>query len=88
VLSPPKILDENATVSHLIDTDMQWWNVPLLEQIFSKEERVTIQSLPISARDQADLQIWRTKNRVFFDTERLSYFKREGTGARSRGIIL
>ena len=47
VQSPPKILADNATVSH-------------------KEERVAIQSLPISTTDQADLQIWRgTKNRVF-----------------------
>ena len=67
VQSPPKILDENATVSHLIDADTQWWNVPLLERIFSKEERVSIQSLPISATNQADLQIWRgIKNGVFW----------------------
>jgi ribonuclease HI len=66
VQSPPKILADNATVSLLIDANTKWWNLPLLERIFSKEERAVIQSFPISATDQADLQIWRgTKNGVF-----------------------
>ena len=44
----------------------QGWNVSLLNQIFSNEERAIIQSLPLSVTDQADLQIWwGTKNGIF-----------------------
>ena len=67
VQSAPRFLADNATVSHLIDANTKWWNLPLLEWIFSKEEWVAIQSIPISATDQADLQIWwGTKNGVFW----------------------
>ena len=44
----------------------KWWDMALLEQIFSREERVAIQSIPISNTDQVDVQIWQgTKNGIF-----------------------
>jgi hypothetical protein len=42
VQSPPKLLADNATVNHLIDANTKWWDMTLLEQIFSREERVAI----------------------------------------------
>jgi hypothetical protein len=66
VQSPPNFLPDNATVSNLIDADTKWWKMEWLEMIFSKEDMVAIQSIPISTTDQADVQIWRgTKNGVF-----------------------
>jgi hypothetical protein len=38
VQSPPILLDSNATVNELIDGDTNWWNLPLLEKLFTKEE--------------------------------------------------
>jgi hypothetical protein len=37
-ISSPRILDLNATVDTLIDTYPKWWNIPLLEAVFSREE--------------------------------------------------
>jgi hypothetical protein len=54
---PPKFLPNNATVSNLINTDTKWWKLEWLEMIFSKEDMVAIQSIPISTTDQADVQI-------------------------------
>ena len=51
VLSPPRVLDLASTVSSLIDGDTKWWNSALLEQLFSREEVLLIQSTPISATD-------------------------------------
>jgi hypothetical protein len=67
VQSPPKFLPDNATVSNLIDADTKWWKLEWLEMIFSKEDMVAIQSIPISTTDQADVQIrgGGTKNGVF-----------------------
>lgn len=57
--SPPSILDHNATISRLIDEDTKWWNYAMLEQIFSWEEIISIQSVPISITDKEDVLIWR-----------------------------
>jgi hypothetical protein len=49
VQSPPSILDPNATVSQLGDVDTKWWNYALLERLFSIEENISIQSVPLRA---------------------------------------
>jgi hypothetical protein len=59
VQSPPAILSSMATVGELIDKDLKVWNKGLLENIFSKEERKLILSLPISHTGQEDVQLWR-----------------------------
>jgi hypothetical protein len=55
VLSPLISLGPNETVSKLIDVQSKWWNIPLLESLFTKEEANLIQSIPISSTDQEDL---------------------------------
>jgi hypothetical protein len=52
---PPTFLDPNETVNKLIDVQSKWWNIPLLESLFTKEEANLIQSIPISSTDQEDL---------------------------------
>lgn len=67
VISPPMILDSTSTVSKLIDEDMKWWNYAMLEQIFSRKEIISIQSILMSTTDQKDALIWRgTAKGVFW----------------------
>jgi hypothetical protein len=54
VISPPAVLASTAMVDQLIDVDLKWWNWPLLERIFSREECLKIQSIPISQTEQDD----------------------------------
>ena len=70
VQSPPNLLDPQATVSQLIDVDTKWWNEALLEQLFSREEVISIQSIPLSTTNQEDSLIWRgTAKWLFFSKE-------------------
>ena len=41
------LLDSNALVCELIDRDTKWWNLPMLKNLFAKEEVNLILSLPI-----------------------------------------
>jgi hypothetical protein len=66
VQSPPKILTENAKVCHLIDHNTRWWKKSLIEEIFNSEEANAIQSIPISAMNQPDKQVWRGNSRGLF----------------------
>ena len=66
IQSPPLLLDLNALVCELIDSNTKWWNLPMLKNLFSEEEVNLILSLPISVANQRDKQIWKdTKNRLF-----------------------
>ena len=73
----------------LIDSDTKWWNISLLKNIFSKEEVNLILSMPISATNPGDKQIWRgTKNGLF--SVKSAYFiqkelERNGTAESSSG---
>ncbi|XP_059458307.1 receptor-like protein 6 [Corylus avellana] len=47
-------------------SDLGWWDSTLLESLFSKEEVVAIQSIPLSNTHQEDVLIWRgTANGMF-----------------------
>ncbi|XP_059436808.1 uncharacterized protein LOC132169875 [Corylus avellana] len=59
VQSPQRVLAENAVVRDLIDQDSLWWNQSLLEEIFTRDEIQAIISIPISATNQPDTQMWR-----------------------------
>jgi hypothetical protein len=53
-------------VEELIDQDGKGWNLTLLQEIFNVEERVAIQSVPLSCTNQPDKLVWRgTKNGGF-----------------------
>jgi hypothetical protein len=50
----------------LIDVYTQWWNVPLVEEIFMKEEAEVMCNMMISPDSQHDKLVWvRTKNWIF-----------------------
>jgi len=48
VQSPPRILDENALVAELINTETQGWKVDLIRAIFGEEEATVIINIPLS----------------------------------------
>jgi hypothetical protein len=77
VLSPPRILEPNSTVSSLIDGDTKWWNSVLLEQLFSREEVLLIQSTPVSATDQEDILIWRGTAKGIFSVRSAYHILKE-----------
>ena len=75
VQSLPRALHPNAIVSDLIDGDSRWWNKPMLENLFSKEEVHLIQSLLVSHSNREDRLIWSgTKKWKFFQFEVLIFF--------------
>jgi hypothetical protein len=90
VQSPTSILDPDATVSSLINRATNWWDDNLLNQVFSREEVQSIQSVPISLTGQEYALIWRgTANRVFSVKSAYHMLKeweeRNKAGGSSRG---
>jgi ribonuclease HI len=66
IQSPIRCLDNEATVKELIDADTLWWNIPLVQELFLKEEAELICSIPICPGRQRDRLVWvGTKNGVY-----------------------
>jgi ribonuclease HI len=66
IYTPPSLLDEEATVSNLIDADTKGWKTHMLESLFAQDEVQMIKNIPLSCTNQEDIQIWRgTKNGIF-----------------------
>jgi hypothetical protein len=66
IQSPIRLLDQNATVSSLINSDTRWWNIDLVREIFCREEADIICNLGICPGRQKDKLIWvGTKNGDF-----------------------
>ncbi|XP_059445337.1 uncharacterized protein LOC132177129 [Corylus avellana] len=66
IQSSVRILSENARVSALIDQELQWWNIPLIKEIFLDEEVHQICSIAICPQTQQDRLVWSgTKNGLF-----------------------
>ena len=77
IQSQPVLLDSNATVNALIDGDTHWWNIPLLDNLFTKEEAQLILTLPVSTTSQADTCIWRGAKHGSFSVRSAYYIHRE-----------
>jgi hypothetical protein len=59
-------ISPEARVSDLINFETNWWNIPLLEQIFPAETVEQICNIPISPRLMKDVLVWAgTKNGMF-----------------------
>lgn len=58
IQSPVSILPHNAKVSELIDASTRWWNIPLIQSIFTEEEVECICGLPFSLGGYLDKLIW------------------------------
>lgn len=66
IQSPIKILESNAKVQELIDSDTRTWRADMLKDIFSREEVDLIAQIPISLGNSSDTLIWRdTSNGQF-----------------------
>jgi hypothetical protein len=59
VQSPLAILAPSAKVCELIERERKWWNISLLEQIFSPDEVKKILSIPLSSTNKEDILLWR-----------------------------
>ena len=77
VQSAPKVLDQLDTVDKLIDEELRWWNKPLLDQMFTKEEILAILSIPISHSNQEDKQIWRGTAAGIFSIKSAYHIQKE-----------
>jgi ribonuclease HI len=77
IQSQPVILDPNATVKELIDGATNWWKIPLLEQLFTKEEVQLILTIPVSVSSQADVCIWRGNKNGLFSVKSAYYIHME-----------
>jgi hypothetical protein len=51
-------LDSEAKVCDVIDLDLQWWNIPLMREVFREEEEEKICSMAICPCTQQDQTIW------------------------------
>jgi hypothetical protein len=58
IQDPIRVLSKEAKVAEIIDLDYNWWNVPLVEHIFSLETVERICSIFISPGTQEDKLIW------------------------------
>lgn len=78
-----QVLNPEARVCELIDFDTNWWNVPLLAQLFPADIVEVICNIPISPRLMKDRLVWAgNKNGQFFvrsayflDLERVNRFR-------------
>jgi hypothetical protein len=57
IQSSLKVLDSKSTVHKLYDWETAWWNVALLYNLFTVEERDAIMTVPNSQTDQPDFQV-------------------------------
>ena len=48
IQSPPRRLDPEAKVCELLDVEKKWWDLTLLQELFTKEEVELVLSMSIS----------------------------------------
>ena len=58
VISSPSLLSADARVADIIDANLGWWNVYLLERVFQPFEAQKIKSIPLCLIPQEDTLIW------------------------------
>lgn len=67
IQDPVKVLSRDAKVAEIINLELNWWNIPFIEHIFSAGTVERICSIPICPRSQEDQMIWAgTKSGLFF----------------------
>ena len=84
IQSSIRLLDQDARVSMLINSETRWWNIELVREIFCKEEVDTICNLGICPGRQKHKLIWvGTKNWDF--TVRSAYHLAKGSVEAEEG---
>jgi len=94
IQAPVRILNAEATVNELIDQTQNWWNVPLLEQIFPSEIAELICNMAICPQLQRDRLTWEgtttgsftVPNAYHLEVDRRERF--QGSGSSSSGAEL
>jgi hypothetical protein len=77
IQSPPAVLDPSAKVCELIERNTRWWNISLLEQIFSPDEVKKILSIPLSSTNKDDILLWRGTVKGEFSVRSAYHLQRE-----------
>jgi hypothetical protein len=75
--SPVRILDRNTKVSALLDRETNWWNVPLIHEIFSVEEAALICGMAVSPRSGVDRLIWHCNKNGEFSVRSAYYLAKD-----------
>jgi hypothetical protein len=66
IQDPIRVLSRDAKVAEIINVEQNWWNISLIEHIFSADTVERICSIPICPRSQEDQLIWAgTKSGIF-----------------------
>ena len=64
--SPVGVLDQNAKVCELLNTDINWWNTSFIYHAFTAKEAELICGMMVSPHTGEDRLVWRcTKNGEF-----------------------
>ena len=67
VISPWMGIDDDWTVSQLIDQDMGWWNSSIIDALFLPFEAQKIKGIPLCVSNQKDCIVWpRCKSGLYF----------------------
>ena len=74
ILSSPRVLEANATVSELINHEQGCWNSELIDQIFLPKDAESIKQLPLSSRRPQDKLIWAGNRRGVYSVKTLIGF--------------
>jgi hypothetical protein len=45
--SPMRLLNSDATVNQFIDVATRWWNIPLIQEVLTRDEAEMVRSIPI-----------------------------------------
>ena len=69
VISQVSVLDECATVDHLINQDSMTWRIDLLHAIFCPRDVELILKIPLSCRRPPDVLIWAGTKRGIFSVK-------------------
>jgi hypothetical protein len=62
ILDLARVLPRESRVADIINRDANWWDIPLIEQIFTEDTVEKICSIPINPRSQEDKLIWTGTN--------------------------
>lgn len=58
VVSPRRVLDDEAQVCKLLDTLTQWWNAELIDSVFLPKDEDVIKKIPLIPSPTGDTLIW------------------------------
>ena len=73
ILSAPRVLEANVTVTELINHEQGCWNSMLIDQIFLPSDAEIIKQIPLSSRRPQDKLIWAGNRRGVFCQKCLSF---------------